>query len=141
MSSETSSYGEIEIGLHRIQPEAYEVELRITDPGTEGEMAPARGQAHISLDDLQKLHYSPRDYGKTLTNQLFQDPRLHEFYGRYKAAFDSRGIMIRLRLLIGPSAPELHSLRWELLLDPDKLLLDPDYKQQLATSERIWFSR
>ena len=134
MSSETSSYGEIEIGLHRIQPEAYEVELRATDPGTEGEIAPARGQAHISLDDLQKLHYSPLDYGQKLTDQLFQDDGLRKFYERNKAAFDSRGIMIRLRLLIGPSAPELHSLRWELLLDPDN-------KQQLATSERILFSR
>ncbi|MGA2373163.1 MAG: CHAT domain-containing protein [Candidatus Korobacteraceae bacterium] len=130
----TNIYGEIEIGLHRVQPEAYEVELRITDPGTEGEIAPARGQVSISRDELQALHYSPLDYGQKLADQLFQDPGLRDFYVRNKAAFDSRGIMIRVRLLIGPSAPELHSLRWELLLDPDT-------KQPLATSERILFSR
>ncbi len=134
MSSTTNIYGEIEIGLHRVQPETYEVEVRITDPGTDAEIAPARGLAHISLDELQALHYSPLDYGQKLADQLFQDHGLREFYGENKAAFDARGIVIRLRLLIGPSAPELHSLRWELLLDPDT-------RQQLATSERILFSR
>ena len=134
MSSATNRYGEIEIGLHRVQPEAYEVELRITDPETDAEIAPARGQTRISLDKLQVLLYSPLDYGQTLTDQLFQDPKLREFYGRNKAVFDTNEVMIRLRLLVGPSAPELHRLRWELLLDPET-------KQPLATSERILFSR
>src|ERR1039457_515519 len=134
MSSATNRYGEIEIGLHRVQPEAYEVGLRITDPETDAEIAPARGQTRISLDKLQLLLYSPLDYGQTLTDQLFQDPKLREFYGRNKAVFDTNEIMIRLRLLVGPSAPELHRLRWELLLDPET-------KQPLATSERILFSR
>jgi hypothetical protein len=49
-------------------------------------------------------------------------------------AFDVRGMAIRVRLLIGLSAAELHSVRWELLLDPET-------KQALATSERILFSR
>lgn len=132
--SGTNVYGEIEIGLHRLQPEAYEVELRVADPDTEGEVAPARGQARISIDELQSLQSNPSQYGGTLTNQLFQDPELRSFYGKNKAAFDARGILCRLRLLIGPSAPELHSLKWELLLDPDT-------KQQLAVSERILFSR
>ena len=127
-------YGEIEIGLTRAQPEAYEIELRITDPSTEGEIAPVHGQAHISLDELAALHYSPRDYGQKLADQLFQDPKLREFYGRNKAVFDSNGVGIRLRLLIDPSASELQSLRWELLLDPES-------NRQLATSERVLFSR
>jgi len=127
-------YGEIEIGLTRAQPEAYEIELRITDPSTEGEIAPVRAQAHISLDELAALHYSPRDYGQKLADQLFQDPKLREFYGRNKAVFDSNGVGIRLRLLIDPSASELHSLRWELLLDPES-------NRPLATSQTILFSR
>jgi hypothetical protein len=134
MSSQGNIYGEIEIGIHRVQPDVYEIELRVNDPGTEGEIAPKRGQARISFEELQALNYSSLDYGQKLADQLFQDPGLREFYGQNKAAFDARGIMIRLRLLIGPSAPELHSLRWELLLDPDT-------KLPLATSERILFSR
>ena len=134
MSSVGSPYGEIEIGLHRVQPETYEVELRVNDPGTEGEIAPARGQARFSAEELLALHYRPLEYGETLAGQLFQDPKLREFYGRNKAAFDAKGIMLRLRILIGPSVPELHSLRWELLLDPET-------KHPLATSERILFSR
>ena len=130
MSSVGSPYGEIEIGLHRVQPETYEVELRVSDPGTEGEIAPARGQARFSAEELLALHYRPLEFGETLAGQLFQDPKLREFYGINKAAFDAKGIMLRLRILIGPSVPELHSLRWELLLDPET-------KHPLATSERI----
>jgi len=50
------------------------------------------------------------------------------------AAFESRDRMMRLWLLIGPSAPDLHSLRWELLRDPET-------RTPLAISERILFSR
>ena len=80
MSSVGSPYGEIEIGLHRVQPETYEVELRVSDPGTEGEIAPARGQARFSVEELLALHYSPLEYGETLAGQLFQrseDTRLN----------------------------------------------------------------
>ena len=41
---------------------------------------------------------------------------------------------LRLRLFIGPSAPELHSLRWETLRDPQD-------SSALLTSERVLFSR
>ena len=42
--------------------------------------------------------------------------------------------VLRLRLLVGPTAAELHALRWELLCDPDSGAL-------LASSERVLFSR
>ncbi len=127
-------YGEIEVGLHRSYPDAYGVELRVTDPGTAGEVAPARGQSRISLEALSALQHSAADYGRVLSDQLFQDPEIREFYLKNRAALDSRGLMLRLRILIGPSAPELHSVRWELLCDPET-------KLPLATSERILFSR
>ena len=59
---------------------------------------------------------------------------IREFYAKNKAAFDSRGLMLRLRLLIGLGVPELHGVRWELLRDPET-------KFPMATSERILFSR
>src|SRR5712691_9688473 len=127
-------HGEIEIGLHRSQPEAYDVELRVTDPDTDAEVAPARGQAHIFLEELMELHNRPDDYGARLADYIFSDQKIREFYLRNKAAFDSRGLLLRLRVLAGPSVPELHAVRWELLRDPET-------KFPLATSERILFSR
>ena len=134
MNGNSHVYGEIEIGLHRLQVDAHEVELRISDPASAGEIEPRKGYAHISLGELQGLRLNPAEYGQRLTDQLFQDAAVREFYRTNKATFESRGIDIRLRLLIGRSAPELHSIRWELLLDPDT-------RQPLATSERIVFSR
>lgn len=127
-------YGELEIALHRSQPAGYDVELRLSDPDTEGEIAPEKGQAAIDVAELLWLQNTPDQYGYTLAAQLFHDDNIRNLYGKAKAAFESGDRKLRLRLLIGPSAPELHSLRWELLRDPDT-------RTPLATSERILFSR
>jgi hypothetical protein len=127
-------YGEIEIGLHRLQPEAVEVELRVTDPETQGEIAPARGQAQISVEELLSLQQDPAQYGAVLTSRLFENEAISTLYSNTRAAFQSRDLKLRLRLLIGHSVPELHGVRWELLLDPET-------KSPLTTSERILFSR
>lgn len=127
-------YGEIEIGLHRARPEAYEVELRVTDPDSQAEIAPARGQAQLSLDELLPLQPDPAKYGAALTERLFESEVVRKLYDKTKSSFESRDLKLRLRLSIGQSAPELHGLRWELLLDPETQTL-------LATSERILLSR
>lgn len=129
-----SRYGEIEIGLHRSQPETCDVELRVTDPGTDAELAPARGQSRISLGELARLCDLPDDYGALLAAAVFSDQTIREFWLKNKVSFESRGLLLRLRVLIGPSVPELHGLRWELLCDPET-------KLPLATSERVLFSR
>ncbi|QQS47814.1 MAG: CHAT domain-containing protein [Acidobacteriota bacterium] len=133
-SAGTSVYGEIEIGLHRAQPEVYEVEMRVIDPETQGEIAPARGQAHISSDELLMLQQDPAKYAETLTDQLFETEDVRKLFDKTKSSFESRGLKLRVRLLIGQSAPELQALRWELLLDPET-------KKRLTTSEQILFSR
>jgi hypothetical protein len=43
-------------------------------------------------------------------------------------------VPLRLRLMVGPSAPELHGLRWETLRDPES-------RELLVTSDWILFSR
>src|SRR5690349_179611 len=132
MSNETAVYGEIEIGLHQLQPEAIEVELRVSDPDTQGEISPARGQAHISpeklLEELLEWEIEPQQYGEALATHLFHDDAIRKLYRETKAAFESRGRSLRLRLLIGNGAAKLHGVRWELLCDPDT-------KRPLATSE------
>src|SRR5262249_35013557 len=73
-------------------------------------------------------------YGAVLTSRLFENEAISQLYSNTRAAFESRDLKLRLRLLIGHSVPELHGVRWELLLDPET-------KSPLTTSERILFSR
>lgn len=127
-------FAQMEIGLHRLRADAYEVELRVTDPATEAEISPVRGPVRIDFAKLVELHLRPDDYGQALADQIFQDPAVREHYLRNKTSVDTQGTMLRLRITIGPSAPELHGLRWELLRDPET-------KAPFATSERVMFSR
>ncbi len=138
MSVAYAEYGEIEIGLHRLQPEAIQVELRVNDPGTQGEIAPARGQISISsetlMEELFALQNEPDEYGKKLAERVFESPEIRERFGETKAAFEARGMPIRLRIQLSSSLAELHGISWELLRDPKT-------ETTLATSERIVFSR
>lgn len=136
MSATTDRYGEIEVGIHRLHSEAYEVELRVTDPDSQAEIAPIRRPANISLETLRASYQNPTDYGRMLTDQLFFHTDIRAFYGKNKVAFEAKTppMPLRFRLLVGPSVPELHSVRWELMLDPET-------HQPLATSERVLFSR
>ncbi len=136
MSNDRTNYGEIEIGFHRVRPEAYEVELRVHDPDPKNQvlLAPARGQARIILEDLADLQMRPADYGVMLSRSVFADKTLLQHYSNARAVFDDRKSGLRFRVLISESAPELHDLRWELLVDPRD-------HSPLGTSERILFSR
>lgn len=138
MSDGNVEYGEIEIGLHRSQPEAIQVELRVNDPKDQGEKAPARGQINITpeklLEELFALQNDPDEYGKKLAEYVFESAEIREQFGETKAAFESRGMPIRLRIQINSNLAELHGICWELMRDPKT-------GRTLATSERIVFSR
>ena len=129
-----TTYAELEIGLHRSDADSYQVELRFKNPDSEAEVAPVRGRAAIDLVELPALEFDPKGYGETLSARLFADPEVARLYARVKTAVETREQKLRVRLLVGPSAPELHRLRWELLVDPES-------RAPLATSERILFSR
>ena len=66
-------------------------------------------------------------------NALLAGP-VGEGYRQAKAAAQSLGITMRVRLFIGPSAARLHGLRWETMRDPDD-------GSPLLTDEAIVFSR
>ena len=138
MNAGNVEYGEIEIGLHRTQPEAIEVELRVNDPSTQGEFAPARGQASITpeklLEELFASQNDPDEYGEKLTKYIFESDEIRQRFGETRASLESREMAIRLRIQISPSLPELNGICWELLRDPKT-------GNKLATSERIVFSR
>ena len=122
-------YAELEIGLHRLQAESYQVELRFNNPASEAETAPHRGPCQLDPQALTAFQLDPRAYGERLTSQLFSDEKALAYFQRTKTAVETADLSLRVRLLVGATAQELHALRWELLVDPDT-------KAPLATSEK-----
>ena len=127
-------YPELEIGLHRVQADAYQVELRFLDPASDAETAPRRAPCPLDPQALLPRHLDPVAYGQTLAAQVFADPEALAYLRAVRTAVESSDRVLRLRLLVGPTAAELHALRWELLCDPDS-------GAPLASSERVLFSR
>ncbi len=137
--SSSSSYAELEIGLHKIETASYQVELRFSHPGSEAELPPERGTVAFDLTELHSLQSDPEAYGAALTRGLFPEAERNvlALYGKARAAAEADDLQLRLRLFIAPSAAELQALRWELLRDPE----DPESGGALATSERTLLSR
>ncbi len=133
-----ANYGELELCFVERRPEAIEVELRVNDPDSQAELASAHGQINVPTGELFTelfgLQNDPDAYGQKLAEYVFASADIRERFSESKAAFESRGLEIRLRIQIGPSLPELHGVCWELLRDPKT-------GGTLATSERIVFSR
>jgi hypothetical protein len=132
--SKPVNYAELEIGLHRHQPALYEVELRFSNPASEGETPPVRGETLIDPQALLELQLRPQDYGQALAASLFAAKDVAAMYARVKTAVESSDQFLRVKLFVGPSAAELHPMRWELLTDPET-------HAPLATSEKILLSR
>lgn len=134
MTASPAPYAELEVGLHRLTAESYQVELRFTNPASEAQEPPEKGPAALDLMELRTLALDPKAYGETLAAQVFADERVRGLYGLVKTAVEASSRFLRLRLLVGPTAPELNGLHWEMLRDPKT-------GEPLATSERVLFSR
>lgn len=65
---------------------------------------------------MQALQLDDAAYGKLLSNSLFGTEAIRTAFEKARAA--AQDAPLRVQLFIGPSAPELHSLRWETLRDP-----------------------
>ena len=138
-----SDYAELEIGLHRRDADAYRVDLRFQQPGSEADVrlvdrdpTPVRFDWEVleTLDDAAA-------YGALLGQNLFVDEQVRTTFAQAQAAAQSQGQSLRLRLFVGPSAPELHGLRWETLRLPGQTGANGDAAPALAMSETILFSR
>jgi hypothetical protein len=126
---------ELEIGLHRLDAKRYSVELRSRPPDSDADMAPVRGTTTFDFQKVQAAEWDGAEaVGRALTECLFADPAVLSHYQQACAAAETAGAVLRVRLFIGPTAPELHALRWESLLDPCT-------STPLATRERVVFSR
>ena len=133
--SPPSPTAELEIGLYRLDANRYSVELRSRPPGSDADMAPVRGTTTFDFQKVQLAEWDGAEaVGKALTERLFADKDVLAHYREACTAAETAGAVLRVRLFIGPTAPELHALKWELLLDPRS-------GKALATRERVLFSR
>jgi len=130
-------HADLEIGLHRHDADSYRVELRFSQPESDADVRLAqRGPslARFDLDQLRELALDDAAYGQCLSDSLFADPGIRTAFAQARAAAQTQDVPLCLRLFIGPSAPELHSLRWETLRDPQD-------GSPLLTGEHLLFSR
>jgi hypothetical protein len=92
-------------------------------------------QIDIDVGTLRPLLLDPLAYGRQLSLMLFGAPggKIYQAYGSARGMAAAQ-TSLRIRLSIQGSAPELHDIRWELLVDPLS-------GQPLLLQENIWFSR
>lgn len=132
-----TNYADLEISLHRHSTEAYAVEFRFSQPDSDADIRLATGEpalAQFELEKLNQLIFDSPEYGRTLTQNLFGNSAVQSAFAQALASAQSFNAPVRLRLLIGPSAPELHNLLWETLRNPQD-------NTPLCTNENILFSR
>ncbi len=132
-----TEYADLEIGIHRREAGSYTIEFRFSLPDSEADIRIGQDQAifaTIDQEELDQLVYSPVEYGRKLTESFFASPAIQTAFAQARATAESIDAAIRLRLLIGPSAPELHRVHWETWVDPQD-------GSPLSTDGNLHFSR
>lgn len=132
-----TDYADLEIGLHRRDAVSYAVEFRFSQPNSETDIRLGNDQSAqvaFDLDVLNDLAYEPNAYGEKLTQMLFADASIRTAFAQARTSAQTLGATLRLRLMIGPSAPLLHSLHWETLRESQD-------GSPLTTNENLLFSR
>ncbi len=96
----------------------YGVELAFTRLTTAADRPPERGVAAFNPEALLQASNDAHAYGMLLTQGLFTNPNLREFFNTSLAIAQAAAQPYRVRLRIHSNAPELHSWRWETLCNP-----------------------
>jgi CHAT domain/SIR2-like domain len=125
---------DLEIGLHRRDGQTWTVELQCQRSDQDVDVRLVRDGPSFDLDQLRRHAADVVAYGRLLTDTLFAVDDVRQQFAMARAAAASQNRPLRLRLFIGPNAPELHDVRWETLRDPDR-------DAPLLTDEQILFSR
>ncbi len=124
---------DLEIGIHRRDGQTYAVEIRLLPPGADEEVRPESGSMQLDLDALRG-ESTDEGYGDFLGGALLGDEKIREAFANARAVADAAEAGMRVRLLVGATALELHTLRWEAARDPQK-------KKPLFTGDKLLFSR
>ncbi|NTV65370.1 MAG: CHAT domain-containing protein, partial [Oscillochloris sp.] len=132
-----SGFADLEIGLYRRDAESFTVELRYTRPDDAADIRLSTDHPALAIFDLGTLFdldSDPEAYGRALSGMLFADPAVLAAFAEARATTAAQEGVLRLRLFLDPSVPELQSIRWETLRDPRD-------GSPLITGERLLFSR
>ena len=132
----TTNYCELEFSIHWLDRGKYFVVGKFSDPLSDRENYILDGiEVEFDPDKLRELTLNADAYGAALTEMVFGEnaaPIRDAFVRAREAASTRDGL--RIRLTIQTSAPELHAVRWETILDPTK-------SSPLLTQGNVWFSR
>ena len=131
-----SDYADLEIGLHRRDGATWRVELRYSQASSDADVRmDTEGPLVVNLDpdDLLELGDDEEAYGRALGRALLTGS-VGDAFRLASATAMGQGVVLRVRLLIGPSATALHGVRWETLRDPRD-------GSPMLTDENIVFSR
>lgn len=92
-------------------------------------------EIEFDFNSLNQLVADPLAYGQHLSSMVFGFPgsKVFDAYSRARSLAAAQSTL-RVRLSIPASAPELHSLAWELIADPLG-------NQPLLAQDNLWFSR
>lgn len=127
---------DLELQLHRKASRRYGVELVFNSPASRAPIKPLGDrEVTVKIDhaQLRAAALSSADYGTLLGQMLFGDS-LAAGFAQCRAVAEQQSRPLRVRLLIGAGAPELHAVRWETLRVPGDSM-------PLALSPELRFSR
>jgi WD40 repeat protein len=122
---------DLEIGIHRRDGQTYAVEMRLLSPKADEEVRPESGVMQLDFDAL-RAQAADDAYGERLGAALLSDNKVREAFSNARVVAASADVPLRVRLLIGPTASELHTLKWEAVRDKTTTLF---------TGESLLFSR
>lgn len=103
----------------------------------EGGFRPAQADLHLDLTALRELELSRQmdEYGRSLAGMLLGSREMARAFEEARSAAEALDRDLCVSLYIGPRAPELHQVRWEVLHDPRAL------DRPLFTSPRLALAR
>ena len=136
-----TDYVELEITLSRWDVGRYQVELQINDPAAETRQAAVRSQVDFNLPALEASQLKPEAYSILLKEAVFAEEEIRSYFQVARTAAQQGSKKLRLYLSIDRSALELHSLRWEMLLDPQDdtpLAIDPNVLFSRFLASQDW---
>src|SRR5271168_4639613 len=103
-------YADLEIAFRKRDERSYALGFRFNGLGDEAEQRPEPDPVVvIKVADL--FGDDPTIYGAKLADALFTDD-VRILFGRFRGAAQQQEAILRVRLSIESSAPELHAVRW-----------------------------
>ncbi len=130
-----TDFADFEISLRRRDGSTYSIETRYTPSGSDADIRSDKPMsATFDLETLHVMIADPVEYGKMLAESLFADQNFKSAFADARKGAQTQQVPLRVRLVVGLSAPELNTVYWESLRDSDD-------KSPLFTNENILFSR